>query len=166
MKAAQAAIAAVRAAYRPTASLTASSYNGSSSPFLGRSGGQVQLTASLPIVDGGSRSTAAARARADYDRAVATRDQIRAGIARDVGDSWREYEAAGRNLATATTALADAEEQLRVASLRENVGKTIDIEVLDALAVAPSARESVVRNIARYDIAIAAIHHAAGDLSP
>jgi outer membrane protein len=166
VNAAQAGVAAARGAYRPSASLTASSYNGTSSPFLGRSGGQVQLTASLPIVDGGSRSAALARASAEYDRAVATRDQIRAGIARDVSDSWREYEAAGRNLATATTALADAEEQLRVASLRESVGKAIDIEVLDALAVAASARESLARNLARYDIAIGAIHHAAGDLSP
>jgi outer membrane protein len=166
VNAAQAAIGAARAAYRPTASLTASSYNGNSSPYLGRSGGQVLLNASLPIVDGGSRGAAAARTSAEYDRAVAIRDQIRAGVARDVGDSWREYEAAGRNLATATNALADAEEQLRIASLRESVGKAIDLEVLDALAVAASARESVVRNVARYDIAIAAIHHAAGDLSP
>lgn len=166
VNAAQASIAAARGAYRPSASLTASSYNGSSSPFLGRSGGEVLLSASLPIVDGGSRAAAVARASAEYDRAVALRDQIRAGVARDVSDSWREYEAADHNLATATTALADAEEQLRIASLRESVGKAIDIEVLDALAVAASARESVVRNIARYDVAIAAIRHAAGDISP
>jgi len=33
------------------------------------------------------------------------------------------------------------------------------------LSVAANARETALRSIARYDLAIAAIHHAAGDLS-
>lgn len=163
---AQTGVAAARGAYRPTAVLTAQSYNGGSSPSLGRSGGQVQLTASLPIVDGGSRSAAVAKAQAEYDRAAAARDQARAGVMRDVADAWREYEAATRNLATANAVRADAQEQLRLATLRQAAGKAIEVEVLDALSVAANARETVVRSIARYDVAIAAIHHAAGDLTP
>ncbi|MDQ6943177.1 MAG: TolC family protein [Candidatus Eremiobacteraeota bacterium] len=162
----QTGIAAARSAYRPTAMLTAQSYNGGSSPSLGRSGGQVQLTASLPIVDGGSRSATVAKAQAQYDRAAAARDQARAEAVRDVARAWREFEAATRNLATATAVQADAAEQLRVVTLRQAAGKAIEIEILDALSVAANARETVVRSVARYDIAIAAIHHAAGDLSP
>jgi outer membrane protein TolC len=164
--AASAGIAAARGAYRPSAALNAQTYNGTSSPSLGRSGGQVSVTASLPIVDGGSRSTASAKARAEYDRAVATRDQVRASVARDVANAWREYEATSRNTASATTALADAQEQLRTATLRESAGKAIVTEVLDALALVASARETLARSIARYDVAIAAIHHAAGDFTP
>ncbi len=164
--AASAGIAAARGAYRPSAALNAQTYNGTSSPSLGRSGGQVSVTASLPIVDGGSRSAASAKARAEYDRAVATRDQARASVARDVANTWREYEATSRNTASATTALADAQEQLRTASLRESAGKAIVTEVLDALALVASARETLARSIARYDVAIAAIHHAAGDFTP
>jgi outer membrane protein TolC len=166
LTAAQTGIAAARNAYRPTTMLTAQSYNGGSSPSLGRSGGQVQLTAALPIVDGGSRSAAVAKAQAQYDRAAAARDQARAEALRDVARAWREYEAATRNLATATAIRADAAEQLRLVTLRQAAGKAIEVEVLDALSVAANARETVVRSIARYDIAIAAIHHAAGDLSP
>jgi len=163
---AQTAIAAARGAYLPAALLTAQSYNGGSSPSLGRSGGQVQVTASLPLVDGGSRAAAVAKAQAQYDRTVAVRDQTRAGVVRDVASAWREYEAATHNLATATIVQADAQEQLRLITLRQAAGKAIEVEVLDALSVAANARETVARSIGRYDIAIAAIHHAAGDLSP
>jgi outer membrane protein TolC len=163
---AQAAVAAARAAFRPSATLTAQSYNGGSAPALGRSGGQVEVTASLPIADGGSRTAAVAKAQAQFERAVAARDQIRAATLRDVANTWREYQAASRNIDTAAAAMSDAKEQLRVASLRESAGKAIATEVLDALSLAGSAREMVARSIARYDIAIAAIHHAAGDTTP
>jgi len=159
-------IAASQAAFLPSATLTAQSYNGDSSPALGRGGGQVQLTASLPIIDGGSRSAATSRARAQYDRAVAARDQARIGVRLDVANAWREYEAATRNLATASAAVADAQEQLRLAEVRETAGKAIDVEVLDALAVDAVARETVARSVARYDVAIATLHHAAGDSLP
>jgi outer membrane protein TolC len=159
-------VAAARSAYRPAATLTAQSYNGASSPRLGSSGGQVQLTASLPVFDGGSRAAAVSKEQAQYERALAVRDQARTGVVRDVANAWREYEASTRNLATATAVQADAQEQLRLAMLRQSAGKAIEVEVLDALAAAAGARESVVRSIARFDVAIAAIHHAAGDLSP
>ncbi len=163
--AARAGIAAAQTAYRPSAILTAQSYNGSSSPYLGGGGGQVQITASLPIADGGSRAAALAEARAHYDRAIAARDQARAVTIRDAADAWREYQAATRNLTTATAALTDAQEQLRLALLRQNAGKGIELEILDALSVAANAREAIERSIVRYDIAVAAIHHAAGDVS-
>jgi multidrug efflux system outer membrane protein len=166
LTAAQTGIAAARGLYRPTTVLTAQSYNGGSSPSLGHSGGQVQLTASLPLVDGGSRAAALTRAQAQYERALAVRDQARAETLRDVAAAWREFEAATRNLATAAAIQADAREQLRLVMLRQAAGKAIEAEVLDALSVAANARETVVRSIARYDVAIAAIQHAAGDPSP
>ena len=166
VSAAQAGVFAARAAYRPSATFTAQSYNGSSAPALGRSGGQLEVTASLPVADGGSRAAASAKARAEYERAAAVRDQMRAAVVRDVANAWREYEAASRNITTATSALADAQEQLRIATLRESAGKGTAAEVLAAVSAAASARETIARSIARYDVAIAAIHHAAGDITP
>lgn len=163
VSAAQSGVVAARDQYLPTASLSAQSYNGSSSPQLGQRGGQVQLSASLPLIDGGSRSAATSRAKAQYDRVAASRDQIRAGVLRDVANTWREYEAATRNLATASATTADAQEQLRLAELRENAGKANSLEVQDALAIAAAARETTARSLARYDLAIAAILHATGD---
>ncbi|MEA2721038.1 MAG: hypothetical protein QOJ39_2902 [Candidatus Eremiobacteraeota bacterium] len=164
--AAQGTVDAARAAYRPSATLTAQTYNGASSPALGSAGGQVQISASLPVVDGGARTAAAAKARAEYERARAMRDQVRAAVLRDVANAWREYEAASRDVTIATSALADAQEQQRIAAVRENAGKAIAAEVLDAISAVASARETLARNIARSDVAVAAIHHAAGDAAP
>ena len=163
---AEASVAAARGAYVPTAQVTAQSYNGVSSPNLGRSGGQIQVMATLPIIDGGSRSAAVARARGELDRATALRDQARLGVQRDVANAYRELDAARRNLVTAQAAQVDAQEQLRIARVREDAGKGIELEVLDALSVAATARESVLRSLTRFDNAIAAVHHAAGEPTP
>jgi outer membrane protein len=163
LNAAVSSVAAARGEYLPSANLTAQSYNGTSSPYLGHGGGQVQFAATLPIIDGGSRSAALARARGELDRATALRDQLRAEVQRDVADAYRELSAAQRNLATAQAVQNDAEEQLRISRIRERAGKSIDLEVLDSLSLAANARETVLRSLARYDIAVAAVHHAAGD---
>lgn len=164
--AAKSAAESARAAYLPSAQLTAQTYNGSSTPALGSSGAQVGVTVTLPIIDGGSRSAAILRAQGALDRATAARDQLQVGIKRDVANGFREFQASQANLDTARAAQADAEEQLRVARLRESSGKGIELEVLDALSVAASSRETVLRSLARYDVAVASLHHAVGDRSP
>ncbi len=156
-------IGAASAAYAPALALTGQTYNGTSNPALGAAGGQIAATVTLPIVDGGTRSAAFHRASADAERARIDYERTLVSARRDVADAWREYEAAQRNLATAASVRADAEEGLRVARLRESVGKAIELEVLDALAVAANARETALRALARNDDAIAAVRHAAGD---
>jgi outer membrane protein TolC len=154
---------AAGAAYAPTLALTGQTYNGTSNPALGTAGGQIAATVTLPLVDGGTRSAAFHRASADAERARIDYERTVVSARRDIVDAWREYEAAQRNLTTAASARADAEEGLRVARLRESVGKAIELEVLDALAVAANARETALRALARNDDAIAAVRHAAGD---
>jgi outer membrane protein len=164
--AAQASVRSARAAFLPSASLVAQSYNGTSSPSLGSAGGQIGFTATVPIIDGGAHAAAVARAGAEVARAQAVLERSVAGVERDVADAWRELQASQRNIATAQAAQADADEQLRVTRLRESAGKAIELEVLDALAVDAAARESVLRSVARYDNAVAAVHRAAGDQTP
>jgi len=159
---AELAVRAARAAFEPSASLSAQSYNGSSTPNLGASGGQVAVSLSFPVVDGGARSGAVTKARGELERAQAALDGARAAAARDALDALRDVRAAETNLATAAAAERDAQAQLAVARLREAAGKTIELEVLDSLAVAATARESALRALAVYDVAIAALHHATG----
>ena len=161
----QSSIAAARAAYTPSGTLTAQTYNGRSVPNLGANGGQLQLTFALPILDGSARRSTRSKAQAEFDKAIAARDQIRATTKRDVADAWRELEAATRNISTATAGQVDAEEQLRLSFLRRQAGKGIETETLDALALTASAREAVVRSLARYDNAVSAVQHAAGDFT-
>jgi len=66
---------------------------------------------------------------------------------------------------TAQAGADDAAEQLRIAHVCEAAGKGIELEVLDALSVAATARETAVKAVARFDTAIASLHHAAGDLT-
>lgn len=161
-EAAKLAVRAARSAFEPNASLSAQSYNGGSTPNLGASGAQVSLALSLPVIDGGTRSGAVTKARGELERAEAALDQARATAARDAIDALRDLRAAQKNLATAAAAERDAEAQLGVARLREMAGKAIELEVLDALTVAATARESALRALAIYDVAIAALHHATG----
>jgi outer membrane protein TolC len=161
--AARTRIGAASASYAPTLALSGQTYNGSSNPALGAAGGQIAATVSLPILDGGTRSAAFHRARADAERARIDYERTKTVARRDALDAWRDYEAAQRNLTTAESARLDAQEQLRVARLRESVGKAIELEILDALAVAANARETALRALARYDDAIAAVQHAVGN---
>jgi len=165
LEAAHARVLAARAAYLPTVTGTAQTYNGSSSPALGAKGYQVGVTANLPVIDGGTRSAGIAQALADVHRTQTQYDEISLFAKRDVVNAFSELQAASRNLETAQTALADAQEQLRIAQLREASGKGINLEVLDALSVDAAARESALSAIARYDNAVAGVQHATGDLS-
>lgn len=165
LEAAQTRLRAAQAQYIPTITGSAQTYSGSSSPALGKTGYQVGITASLPIIDGGTRSAAIAQALADVHREQTQYDQIRLFAQRDVVNAYRELQAASTNVQTARSALADAQEQLRIAQLREASGKDINLEVLDALAVAANARENVLGAVARYDNAVAGIRYATGDLS-
>jgi outer membrane protein len=160
--AARARLDAAGAVYAPTLALAGQTYNGTSNPVLGAGGGQITATLTLPIADGGTRSAAVHRARADADRTLIDYQRTLVAARRDLADAWREREAATRNLSTADAANADAEEQLRVALLRERAGKAINIEVLDALTVAANARETALRALTRYNDSAAAVRRAVG----
>ncbi len=161
--AAQAALDQARAAYVPTAAVTAQTYNGNSNPPLGSSGGQVGVSVTLPIVDGGTRRGALVQASAALAKAEADFERQQLMVQGAVANAWRELDAAHRNLQTAQAALDDALENLRVARLRQQAGKGTQLEVLDALAVTASSRLALLQAQARYDIAIARVHHAAAD---
>ncbi|GAC1567203.1 MAG: hypothetical protein NVS2B3_04150 [Vulcanimicrobiaceae bacterium] len=162
-RAAEQSVAAARSAYFPVASLNAESYDGFSSPNVGHGGGLVSLNASVALVDGGLRRADIARATAELEQMQIAESRTRRYAQRDVADAWRELVAARIAVANARTALQTAGEQLRVARLRERAGKAIDLEILDALSLAASAREGRARAIARLDVAASVLRRAAGD---
>ncbi len=137
-QAARSTVAGARGAYSPTATLSG---------------------------DGGTRSANDDKARATLLGAQVVLEKARASTERDVRNAWRELQAAQQNLMTAQAGADDAAEQLRIAHVCEAAGKGIELEVLDALSVAATARETAVKAVARFDTAIASLHHAAGDLT-
>ena len=161
--AARSRIAAARLSYAPTISATAQTYTGNSNPPLGNHGYQVGVTASLSVIDGGDRPATLHEKQAELSRSEVTLEQTRLSAQRDVMNAWRELQAAQRNLETARTQQTSEAEALRVASLRERAGKGITLETLDALSRDATARESLLRAIARFNIAVASVHRATGD---
>lgn len=165
LKAAQACGAGARAQYLPAIAANAQTYNGHSNTPFGPTGYQVGITATLPVVDSGSRPAAVHEANTGVQRAQAVLEQAQLSAQRDVANAWRELEAAQRNLETAQVQAVAAREELRVAKLREQSGKGTTLEMLSALSDDAVARENVLRAVARFNDAIAAVHHAAGDAS-
>jgi outer membrane protein len=163
LAAARAALDQARAAYVPTAAVTAQTYNGSSNPPLGSSGGEVGVSVTLPILDGGTRHGQVIQANAALEKAQADFERQQLVAQANVADAWRELDAARRNMQTAQAELTETAENLRVARLRQWAGKGIQLEVLDALAANANARLGVLQAQERYDVAIAAVHHAAAD---
>jgi len=163
---AAAKLSQARAAYVPIVSVSAQTYNGSSSPQLGRVGSQVSVSASVPLFDGGARSALVRQATDESAKAQIAYERGRLTVQADVANAWRELEAARKNLETAQSARENADENLRVARLRQRAGKAIQLEVLDALSLAAGAREMVLRAEARYDLAVAGVRHAAADPQP
>ena len=163
VNAAQARGAAARAQYLPTIVASAQTYNGRSNPPLGPTGYQVGITATLPVVDSGSRPAAIHEADAAVRHAQTALEQAQLSTQRDVANAWREYQAVQRNLETARVQVTAAAEELRVASLRDRSGKGTTLEMLSALSDDAIARENALRAVARINDAIAAVHHAAGD---
>ena len=163
VRAAGARLASARDLYLPAVAATAQSYAGRSIPDLGARGYSVGVTASLPIVDGGTRTASFAEAKADLERAQTLLEQATRSAQRDVANADREYEAAHHGLELAQVEAAAAAEELRIAMLRERSGKGIALETLAAISDDASARESVLRATARLNDAVAGIYHAAGD---
>lgn len=156
-------LASARAQYLPTIAATAQTYNGRSNPPLGSTGYQVGVSASLPVLDSGARPAAVHEAHADVQRARIGLEQSELSAQRDVVNAWRVYQAAQRNLKTAHAQSASAAEELRIAALRDQAGKGTTLELLSAFSDDAGARESELAAIARFNDAIAAVHHAAGD---
>jgi outer membrane protein TolC len=158
--AAGARLSAARAQYLPVLSANAQTYSGHSLPNLGASGYQVGVTASLPLLDGGARTGQIRDARAQMRRATILLEQARRSVERDVANAWSEYQVAQRDLALVRIQAAAAADELRITTLRERSGKGIALETLAALSDDAGAREDLLRATARYNDAVAAMHHA------
>ncbi|MHB8462373.1 MAG: TolC family protein [Vulcanimicrobiaceae bacterium] len=152
-----------RAEFLPTLVLSAQTYNGASNPALGSSGFQIGVTASMPLVDGGSRFADANMANVAVERARIELERTVLQVKADVLDAVRELHAARRNIATTRAELRSAQTELRIARVRERTGKGIENETLDALAAVAEANEEVLRATARFWDAEALVHRAVGD---
>jgi outer membrane protein TolC len=110
----------------------------------GETGAKFGLVVSVPLTDGGMRSSKARMLEARAQEFLAQAEQMRLTVRREIQSAWADWSAAGEVTESAQAGLAAAEESYEVERLRFESGKSIIAELLDALAVLHEARLGVV----------------------
>lgn len=116
-------------------------------------GATLGVTVGLPLWDGGLRRADREQAQARLARARADEAAARLRVESDVRRAGLELDAASQNVTTSQSAVAAAKEQYRLAQLRYESGKAIQVEVLDALNALTRARLNRIQALADHAIA-------------
>jgi outer membrane protein TolC len=112
------------------------------------------LSVRVPVFDGFETAARAARSRAERERLEAFRDAAREGIRLEVRAAWADRVAAGERLRVSVSALAEAEEALRIVRDRYDEGMALMVELLGAETARTSAQAN--RVAADRDLAMSA----------
>lgn len=103
-------------------------------------GFQVGLALSFPLYDGGERAAREERAQASLRVVEQELRQLELAATAEIVGAQARLRAARSNVVLAERAVIEADENLRIARLRYEVGRSLAVEVLDALAAAARAR--------------------------
>ncbi len=129
-------------------------------PFDG--GYQVGLVFSWPLYDGGERDARSDEAEAMRDARQLELRQLEYDVAAEVERERARWKAALANETLAGTEVAAAEEELRIARLRFELGRGIHLEVLDALATLRRVRNNQIQAAYRRGLAESDFLYATG----
>lgn len=158
----------VEAEYKPQVYLGAQ-YSGGLMRPLNTGGGpyaggfSAGLSVSIPIFDGGERKAKLAREQAVKGKRELLLREAELQVTRQVTDAHALWESAVTNLALASERVKQAEEDLRIARLRHKIGRSIYLEVIDALEATYQARLSQAQARRDADVALARLQLVRGD---
>ncbi|MBW3635001.1 MAG: TolC family protein [Armatimonadetes bacterium] len=111
------------------------------------------IAASIPLFTGGRRRAAIQTAQAQSRRQQHERERVLLEVAQSVNGAYLNLSAAEQNIATAQAALRSAQEDYRVMLIRYQAGKSILVELLDALAARVRAESNEVQALFAYNVA-------------
>jgi len=123
-------------------------------------GAQLQWT----LYDGGQARARAEQAKEDVAIAENRFDQIRNQIRREVEQAFYNLQANDKNIDTATIAVEQAEESLRLARLRFQAGVGTQTDVINAQSELTRARGNLLTAIIDYNRSLAALQRAVSNL--
>ena len=166
IEAASAQIASARAAYQPQVAATLIFDYMRAEGGMSSGGYTAALVGSLPLLDAGSRGAEVAMAQAQQQQLTQQERRLAQTVARDVLAAQADLKAADQNIRTSLEALAAAEEDYRVARVRYDAGKAINLEPLDALASLVRARVNAAQALYDYNNAVDALQRAMGCFAP
>ncbi len=164
LKAAQASIAASRAAAKPTVSLSVSNNFQDGSNLSSSNNSALGVTVSIPIFDGYGPSYRIRSAEAIAEVRSAQRYQLRLQISLDVWRAYQNLRTANESISAATVLVSSAEESSRVTLGRYKAGVGNIIDNLNAQGALATARQQKIQANLNWNIARATLAQSIGGL--
>jgi outer membrane protein len=158
-------LAAAISEYSPKAYLVGMGESTRTDPLgaaMSETGYSVGLVLSFPLYDGGLRAAREERARASLEERQLQVRQLELAVTGQVTTARARLMASLDNAQLAETELARAEEDWRIARLRQIAGRSLYVEVLDALSALARARNNQVRALFSARMAEADLVYALG----
>jgi outer membrane protein TolC len=153
-RASDAALRGARGNYLPTVALTGAITANDNKFFpTATSRRSIGVNLSWPLWNGGQRELAIERARSTREVARAVREDMERSARRDVTEAYTAHQVANRTQTIATSAVAVADEVLRVQQARYQAGASSVLELLDAQAQLVQAQADLVQT--RYAVRLA-----------
>ncbi len=156
--------AVARSAYKPQVDLFAMGDLTSHRGVSGFAGTTIGVVATLPLYDGGERKAHVSSAEAEHRKQEQEEQRIELQVAQEVGTALLNLRAAEQNYETAGKAQAAANEGYRVGLERYQAGRSLLVEVQDALAARTQARNNMVLALFQYNVAQDQLLHAVGSV--
>lgn len=165
--AAQAAVQLAESGAKPTVALSAApSYsNTTGALFAGGSGAfnwSITLAATLNLFDGGITQEKVREAQLRLEQLQALEAQQRQSIELEVRQAFLNLQSAQEELTGADALVTQANEALRIASVRFQAGVGTNLEVLSAQASSSQAEGSKAQALFNYSVARAGLERAIG----
>jgi multidrug efflux system outer membrane protein len=126
----------------------------------------VGVVGGVPLVDGGRRQAEVRETEQAVTRAEAVVGALELQVRAEVVTAEARAGAARQNIETASSQVRAAEEAYRVAQIRYEAGKSIVVELLDALRAQTEAQQSLVVAHAQHEKALADLYRAVGVVVP
>jgi HAE1 family hydrophobic/amphiphilic exporter-1 len=126
-------------------------------------GWNVGVTIGVPVFNYAARAEQT-RARLDLQASQISEAQTRQNIAVDVRTAARAIDTSAKNIAATRTAREAAEENVNAERKRYENGMTTNFQVLQVQQQLADARARELQALVGYNKAVAAYHHAVGDL--
>ena len=162
VKASEADIQIAKAAFLPQINLyTQAELRAPGSTGFG-SGGSLAVVANWPIFDFGGRKAEVDRSAASIRKAQLQVEQKEQGLAKSITQAWLDVQEARASMALTQTAVAQTEEEHRLAQERFAVGRSIQVEVLRSSVALLRARLDNFKTVYEYNIALAQLERLTG----
>lgn len=164
VQAAEEAVKSAKSGYLPTVSVTAGRGYADTDGYFGsdNKSWNVGARASWNIWDGGATQNSIKKAEASLEQAKEANLAAVDSVNLAVQQAYLNLRSAEQTIASTQTAVAQGQENFRIATLRYRAGVGTNLDVLDAETTLTTARNNYVQALYNYNVSIAALEQATG----